>query len=87
MVVRSLLKFALAAGFLVSLTGCPDDNKAATAAVDGRCEHGVQKELCARCNPALAAAFKAKNDWCEEHSRPESQCVVCHPDLAKQGIK
>lgn len=53
-----------------------------------KCElHGVTKVLCARCNPKLEAAFKAKNDWCAEHSRPESQCVLCNPELAKQGIK
>ena len=51
------------------------------------CEHGVQKDICARCNPALKPAFVAKNDWCGEHDRPESQCAICHPDLAKKGIK
>ena len=52
-----------------------------------RCEHGVQKTRCARCNPKLAAVYKAKGDWCAEHERPESQCVLCHPELAKKGIK
>ena len=53
-----------------------------------KCElHGVNKGLCARCNPKLEAAFKAKGDWCAEHTRPESQCVLCNPALAKQGIK
>jgi hypothetical protein len=52
-----------------------------------RCEHGVAKALCARCNPKLAAVYKAKNDWCAEHERPESQCVLCHPELAKKGVK
>lgn len=52
-----------------------------------RCQHGVQKALCTRCNPKLAPVFKAKGDWCPEHARPESQCVLCHPELAKQGIK
>jgi len=51
------------------------------------CEHGVQKALCPRCNPKLAAVYKAKGDWCSEHERPESQCVLCHPELAKKGIK
>ncbi len=51
------------------------------------CEHGVQKSLCTRCNPKLAAVFKAKGDWCEEHARPESQCALCHPDLAQKGVK
>lgn len=52
-----------------------------------KCEHGVLKALCARCNPKLAAVYKAKGDWCKEHERPESQCVPCHPELAKKGIK
>jgi len=52
-----------------------------------KCEHGVKKSICTRCNPKLEPVFKAKNDWCAEHSRPESQCVICHPDLAKQGVK
>jgi hypothetical protein len=57
-------------------------------AADVRCEaHGVSKKVCARCNPKLAAVFKAKGDWCAEHERPETQCVICHPDLAKKGVK
>lgn len=52
-----------------------------------KCEHGVGKAICARCNPKLAAVYKAKGDWCAEHERPESQCVLCHPELAKKGIK
>lgn len=57
------------------------------ATVAPTCDHGVQKTLCSRCNPKLASVFKAKGDWCAEHERPESQCVVCHPDLAKKGVK
>jgi invasion protein IalB len=52
-----------------------------------QCEHGYRKALCTRCNPKLAPVFKAKGDWCAEHERPESQCALCHPELAKQGIK
>jgi hypothetical protein len=51
------------------------------------CEHGVKKTVCTRCNPKLEAVFKAKGDWCPEHARPESQCALCHPDLAKKGVK
>ena len=51
------------------------------------CPHGVAKALCTRCNPKLAPVFKAKGDWCAEHERPESQCVLCHPELAKKGIR
>ena len=63
------------------------DKPAAAAAAKDKCEHGVGKTICARCNPKLAAVYKAKGDWCAEHSRPESQCAICHPDLEKQGIK
>ena len=52
-----------------------------------KCDHGVAKAVCTRCNPKLAAVYKAKGDWCAEHERPESQCVLCHPELAKQGVK
>ena len=44
-------------------------------------EHQVPESMCTRCNPALAAAFKATGDWCEEHGLPESQCKICNPDL------
>lgn len=52
-----------------------------------KCEHGVKKSVCTRCNPKLAAVFKKKGDWCGEHQRPESQCAVCNPELAKEGVK
>jgi hypothetical protein len=58
-----------------------------TAATAAKCEHGVEKALCTRCDPQLAAAFKAKGDWCPEHERPESQCVLCNPELAALGVK
>jgi thiol-disulfide isomerase/thioredoxin len=45
------------------------------------CEHEVPKEVCVQCDPSKAATFKAKGDWCPEHDRPESQCLLCHPDL------
>ena len=54
---------------------------AASRADYQRCPHGVPKEACARCNPALVPKFKAANDWCAEHAVPESQCFACHPDL------
>lgn len=68
-------------------TPSPAPAPAAVTATTERCQHGVQKALCTRCNPKLAPVFKAKGDWCPEHARPESQCVPCHPELAKQGIK
>ena len=65
----------------------PTSKPATTPTAKEKCEHGVQKSLCARCNPKLAAVYKAKGDWCQEHQRPESQCAVCHPELAKEGVK
>lgn len=56
-------------------------------ATEETCEHGVAKALCARCNPKLEAVYKAKGDWCPEHARPESQCVICNPELAQKGVK
>jgi thiol-disulfide isomerase/thioredoxin len=43
--------------------------------------HGVACETCVKCHPALAARFKAAGDWCPEHSLPESQCGICHPEV------
>lgn len=62
-------------------------NSSADAARQEKCEHGVQRSLCARCNPKLVPVYEAKGDWCSEHERPESQCVPCHPELAKKGVK
>jgi hypothetical protein len=58
-----------------------------TATMEAKCEHGVDKALCTRCDPRLEAVFKAKGDWCPEHSRPETQCAICHPELAAAGVK
>lgn len=33
----------------------------------------------------IGAAPPAKDDWCQEHGVPESQCVECQPDLMPQG--
>lgn len=44
-------------------------------------EHQVPESQCTRCNPSLAAAFKATGDWCASHDLPESQCLACNPDL------
>jgi len=65
----------------------PAGASAAVAKAAAVCEHGVQSDICARCNPKLEPAFRAQNDWCQEHARPESQCVLCNPELAKKGIK
>ncbi|MCC6551673.1 MAG: hypothetical protein IT372_01460 [Polyangiaceae bacterium] len=44
-------------------------------------EHQVPESQCTRCDPKLAAAFKATGDWCAEHGLPESQCTKCNPGL------
>lgn len=45
------------------------------------CEHGVPGELCTKCTPDLAAAFKEMGDWCDRHGLPLSQCTQCNPGL------
>ncbi len=45
----------------------------------GRCDHGLYSTLCTKCNPAIAAVFQAKGDWCAEHGFPESFCPICNP--------
>jgi hypothetical protein len=83
--------FIAAAVFAASLasatgSGAPAEPKQA-AEPAAKCEHGVKKTVCVRCNPKLAPVFKAKGDWCPEHARPESQCVLCNRGLAKEGVK
>jgi hypothetical protein len=86
--MRSLRSLSLALS-LVVLPAVPAlaEEAKPTEAAKPTCEHGVQKSLCSRCNPKLAAVYKAKGDWCAEHERPESQCVLCHPELAQKGVK
>lgn len=85
--------FIVAFTFALSLIAASADARAAgesgqaSAAKAERCEHGVRKALCARCNPKLIPVFKAKGDWCNEHGVPESQCAKCNPKLAKDGVK
>jgi hypothetical protein len=33
------------------------------------------------CSAKVAADFKKKGDWCEEHDRAKSQCFICNPKL------
>jgi hypothetical protein len=70
-----------------ALAGDHPPPAAAAAEAAPKCTHGVAKALCTRCNPKLAPVFKAKGDWCAEHDRPESQCALCHPELARKGVK
>jgi membrane fusion protein, heavy metal efflux system len=52
----------------------------------GKCEHGIPPALCTKCNPALAAVFQAKGDWCEAHGFPESFCPTCNPDAQAPDV-
>lgn len=45
------------------------------------CEHRIPCEVCVKCDPSRAAAYKQHGDWCAPHEVPESQCLVCNPDL------
>lgn len=45
-----------------------------------RCEHGLLRPVCTRCNPSLIPVFRAKGDWCAAHDHPESLCPICHPE-------
>jgi len=67
----------------LSAAGRPETASAgsvdAPAADDWCAEHGVPESVCTRCDPGLAAKFKAADDWCAEHGLPESQCALCDP--------
>lgn len=84
--VLSAVVLALALGTAAPASAAGDAPAMQSAPAE-KCEHGVKKALCARCNPMLIPVYKAKGDWCEEHKRPESQCVLCKPQLAKGGVK
>jgi hypothetical protein len=85
---KIVLSFLCAALASPTLAVDPKPSASSSAAKpEARCEHGVKKTLCTRCNPKLEAVYKAKGDWCAEHGRPETQCVLCHPELAKEGVK
>jgi len=45
--------------------------------------HGFAEAICAKCRPGIKVAFRSMDDWCDEHKLPESQCVQCDPELAK----
>lgn len=85
-VVAALLCITLVGPVAAGDASPPKESQSAPATAE-KCEHGVKKAICTRCNSKLEAVFKAKGDWCAEHSVPESQCVQCHPELAEQGVK
>lgn len=61
-------------------SGASSASSSPRAQTAGRCEHGLPPALCTKCNPALAAVFQAKGDWCAEHRFPESFCPICNPN-------
>jgi membrane fusion protein, heavy metal efflux system len=50
---------------------------AAAAGAEWCAEHGIAESACPKCDPTLAAKFKAAGDWCSAHGFPESQCPLC----------
>ena len=46
----------------------------------------MPESVCVQCHPDLAAAYKAKGDWCAEHGLPDSQCFKHHPELKEKFI-
>jgi hypothetical protein len=91
--MKSMIFSGVAAILFASLSGCgnaavkPDAAAGESATAEHNheswwCdEHGVPEEICAQCDPKLAAKFKADGDWCKLHDRPDSQCFICHPEL------
>lgn len=70
-----LLAVLLAAAF-----GCEQERPASErAAPAADCAHGLTRDVCPKCTPALAAVYEAKGDWCDEHGFPESFCPICRP--------
>jgi hypothetical protein len=82
-VMMAVALTALAVPVARAADPAPESSEAKSA----KCEHGVKKTLCTRCNPKLVPFFKAKGDWCGEHQVPESQCAKCNPRLASEGVK
>jgi len=42
--------------------------------------------VCTRHHPEKVEDFKRVGDWCPEHDVPESQCLLCHPDLTFEPL-
>ncbi len=58
----------------------PQTGSASVQQPEALCEHGVQGDLCPKCNAELAAVYQRQGDWCREHELPESFCPICHPE-------
>ncbi|MBL8742809.1 MAG: efflux RND transporter periplasmic adaptor subunit [Myxococcales bacterium] len=79
-VLRALIFSVLLALACKSEPAPQQSSAAAQPATQTLCEHGVQGDLCPKCNPELAAIYQKQGDWCAEHQMPESFCPICHPD-------
>jgi len=79
--IKTAIIFTIAlAGIVMGVItiGWLSTNSANAQANDTQCEyHGIDVNLCSRCNPELIPEFKAKGDWCAGHNLPESQCDLC----------
>jgi len=71
-IVATLLSIPLDGPAAAGDESPPKGRPSAPAAAE-KCGHGVKRAICTRCNPKLEAVFKAKGDWCAEHSVPESR--------------
>lgn len=69
--------------------GTPHGKLSELSRVEGTvvlCEHKVPEQTCTRHHPELVAQFKRAGDWCEPHGVPESQCLVCYPDVTFEPL-
>ena len=69
--------------------GTPHGTLSEMSRVEGEvvlCDHRVPERVCTRHHPELVAKFKRAGDWCAPHGVPESQCLICHPDLTFEPL-
>lgn len=84
LLVLPLLLFIFACAITPTATPGPHGKISSLSTVEGvpeLCDHQVPEVVCTRHHPELEEQFKKAGDWCGEHGVPESQCLICHPDL------
>lgn len=89
MVLRLLLLGALLCSCATTPPPAQHGTLSSLSTVEGTpelCDHQVPEKVCTRHHPELEAEFKRVGDWCGEHGRPESQCLLCHPDLTFEAL-
>lgn len=57
-------------------------NARSTSQIETCTDHGVDKDICFICDPALR---EERRLWCEEHGRYEDRCWLCQPALEDKG--